>query len=92
MYDPTKPDLDMIVELAKRTLKGNEPPSTTDGTGNKGYYHWMRRTFGNSAMDFLGMVLNDAAVKRFEAKYMQVHMMLPRDDKRRKEGDFVNAG
>lgn len=84
MYDATKPDSEEIIQLVGRTLKGDEPPSTTDGLGNKGYYHWTKRTFENSAQDFLAMVLNDAGVKRFEAKFAQIHMMLPKDDREAK--------
>ena len=68
------------LELVAKTQNGNEIPGTTDGIGNKGYYHWMQRTFRNAAIDAMAMNLNDAAVKMFEAKYCQNHIMVPKED------------
>ncbi|MEK6842728.1 MAG: AIR synthase related protein, partial [Nanoarchaeota archaeon] len=69
-----------ILSLIAKTQNGNEPPGTSDGIGNKGYYHWKHRTFRNAVIDALAMTLNDAAVKKFQAKYLQNHIMVPKEN------------
>ena len=80
MYNTTKPYIKQILELIKKTQKGNELPSHIDGIGTKGVYHWEKRTFKNAVIDSLAMNLNDFAVMRVKALQLQDHIILPKDD------------
>ncbi len=80
MYDPTKPYKKEILETIKRTWRPGMPPTSTDGIGSKGVYHWNQRTFHEAVLDSLAMNLNDILVMRSRPIYLQNHIMLPEDD------------
>jgi phosphoribosylformylglycinamidine cyclo-ligase len=78
MYNPTKPYTEEILRLIA-SCKGNVP-SSTDGIGTKGIYHWEQRTFRNAVLDSLAMNLNDMAILRAKAIGLTNHIMIPEED------------
>lgn len=81
MYDTTKPYIGRIKEIVGRTQEGKTfPPSSTDGIGEKGIYHWQHRTFRSVVIDALEMNFTDMAVMRAKVKYLQNHIMVPKED------------
>jgi|TARA_Y100000034_G_scaffold128703_1_gene183815 phosphoribosylformylglycinamidine cyclo-ligase len=83
MYDSTKPYTKKILELVRTTWKDNEvPPSSTDGIGTKGFYHWQQKTLRSAALDALAMNLNDMAVLRARTTYLHDHILIPEDDEK----------
>ena len=95
MYDPKKPYKNEIIRMIKETwetpfvsindglitrkFEGVETDST-DGIGNKGFYHWMRRSFSRAVLDGLLMNKNDLLMKRARAFKAQDHILIPEDD------------
>lgn len=52
----------------------------TDGIGTKGYYHWLKKTFGNAVLDALAMNLNDLALVRAVPYKLSNHITVPVED------------
>ena len=96
MYDTTKPYLQEIERMVRRTwdtpyiyaddsgVQQKAPVEIefrhTDGIGTKGVHHWKQRTFKASARDALAMNLNDFALARATPFEICDHIFLPRDD------------
>ncbi len=82
MYRTDKPYIEKILRMVESTrkYKNSIMPASSDGIGTKGIYHWQHRTFRAAMLDALTMNLNDMAVIKGRANYVQDHIMLPRDD------------
>ncbi len=80
MYDPTKPYIGAVERIICSTWRTEHEPSSVDGIGSKGLYHWIKRTFHAAVLDALAMNLNDILVLRGCARKLWCHMILPEDD------------
>jgi len=78
MYDTTKPYTKRILKLTRGCRE--DKPSSTDGIGTKGFYHWQKRTFRNAVLDALAMNLNDMALMRAKVHGLHNHIIIPEDD------------
>ena len=70
MYDTRKQYIKGIVNRIESTWIGDLPPSSVDGIGTKGIYHWEQRTFGEAALDALAANFNDMAMIRGSIDYL----------------------
>lgn len=80
MYDTRKKYTGEIVDRIKSTWTGDLPPSSVDGLGTKGVYHWEQRTFREAALDSLAANFNDMAMIRGSIEYLLDHITIPQDD------------